>query len=396
MKIIAIAIVTAAAGCMVGDDAGYDDGTGELAEAPQTIPGCNGVSTVLLYSEATYELTLPNGFAAAQDACTRYYVHLPALSADKTMPRGGADKVHALGPNFHAMAEFSWGAWHDWIAASPGTRDWETAGKVFRQRMTDAGYDVAGGDTWAINEFPSTTRSGVDDVWTHERNAVKGLYEGQGTTSQGVVYLAGMGQTLQNFSVYKPLVEGWLQQDAYWADMDRYVRWYSYEVYADPHTDCGDNVVDDRNNLNAYLEHVPRLAANGGSRTQVAHDYLDHAYVPLLNAAFNSNNGFGDNVIPLTAFEKFMRLQVYSTHVWAANHAYPGRRIGFAWAPKGTTATQESDLTAVIANSVARSYPAGGFYGLGKFACTDTGQLEGCGCQVNGSFNTQWNTFETW
>src|SRR5215475_10140679 len=102
MKIIAIALVTAAAGCMVGDDAGYDDGTGELAEAPQTIPGCDGVSTVLLYSEATYELTLPNGFAAAQDACTRYYVHLPALSADKTMPRGGADKVHALGPNFHA------------------------------------------------------------------------------------------------------------------------------------------------------------------------------------------------------------------------------------------------------------------------------------------------------
>jgi hypothetical protein len=60
------------------------------------------------------------------------------------------------------------------------------------------------------------------------------------------------------------------------------------------------------------------------------------------------------------------------------------------------TATQESDLTAVIAGSVARSYPAGGFYGLGKYACTDVGSLDGCGCQVNGSFDTQWNTFESW
>ncbi len=396
MKIIAIALATATAGCMVGDDAGLDDTTGDLAESSQDIAGCNGVSTVLLYSEGTYEFTLPNAFAAAQDRCTRYYVHLPALAADKTMPRAGADKVHALGPNFHAIAEFSWGAWRDWIAASPGTRDWEQAGKLFRQRMIDAGYDVAAGDTWAINEFPLSTHTGADDVWAHEQSAVKGLYEGGGTSSQGVVYIAGMGQDLQNFAVYKPNIKGWLQQDAYWADMNRYVRWFSVEVYADPHLNCRSDVVADRENLDAYLEHVPRLAAQGGAATQVAHDYLDHAYLPLLNEAWNSNNGFGDNLIDLGAFEKFSRLQVYASHVWAANHAYPGRRIGFAWAPKDSTATQESDLTAVIAGSVARSYPAGGFYGLGKYACSSSGSLDGCGCQVNGSYNTGWNTFGGW
>ena len=79
-----------------------------VIEDPQEITGCQTVSTVLLYSESTYELALPNAFSAAQDPCTRYYVDLPHLSDDTTMPRADADKVHALGPNFHAMAEFSW------------------------------------------------------------------------------------------------------------------------------------------------------------------------------------------------------------------------------------------------------------------------------------------------
>src|SRR5205807_1211495 len=148
--------------------------------------------------------------------------------------RGGADRLHALGPSFHAMAEFSWSAWREWIAASPGTRDWHLAGVVFRERMVAAGYDVAAGDTWVINEFPLSTHSGAEDVWTHEQNAVRGLYEGNGAPAKGAVFLAGMGQTLENFSVYKANVRSWLQQDAWWTAMDSYVRWFSVEVYADP------------------------------------------------------------------------------------------------------------------------------------------------------------------
>jgi hypothetical protein len=382
-----------------GDD-GSDGSGGNLVDpSADAMPGCASVTTVIMYSEGTYELGLPNAFAANPDPCTRYYVHLPALSADKTMPRGGVANVHALGPNFHAMAEFSWGAWRDWIAASPGTRNWELAGQAFRQRMTDAGYDVAGGDTWAINEFPSTTRTGDQDVWTHEENAVKGLDEGDGTvSSKGVVYLEGMGQNLANFSVYKANVENWLQQDAFWNAMDSHVRWFSQEVYADPHFDCviGSNVQSDADHLNAYLEHIPRLAANGGSGTQTAAAYLAKAYTPLVNESFNSDTGFGDNMIDLGDFERFTRLQVYGTHYWAANHNYPGRRIGFAWAPRNTTPDQDSALETIIANSVIRSYPSGGFYGLGKYACSTDGNLDGCGCTVSGSYNGGWVTFGTW
>src|SRR5205814_6905106 len=136
---------------------------------------------VILYSESTNAFTLPNAFAATADTCTQYYVYLPAVldaQGEKTLPRASADKVRALGPNFHAMAEFHWGAWRNWIDASPGTRDWVLAGKAFRSRMLDAGY--AAGDIWAINEFPTTTRTGEQDVWTHERNAVKSLAAGDG------------------------------------------------------------------------------------------------------------------------------------------------------------------------------------------------------------------------
>ena len=287
-----VALVSA---CMVGDapeqappedDVGADLGDGDLT--PDLATGCSEMTTVVLYSESTYELTLPNAFAAAVDPCTRYYVNLSALAADKTQPRMGADKVHALGPNFFAMAEFSWSGWHDWVAASPGTRDWRLAGQAFRTRMAAAGYDVSRGDIWSINEFATTTRAGTDDVWTHEESAVRGLAEGDGTmTVRGVVYLAGMGQTLQNFSVYKPSVEGWLAQTAFWSAMNSYVKWFSYEVYADPHDDCvpGSNVVSDAANLNAYLEHIPRLAVAGGSRTATAASYLKHHYLPLVNEA---------------------------------------------------------------------------------------------------------------
>jgi hypothetical protein len=361
------------------------------------ISDCAQVTHVILYSESTNALKLPGAFAAQADRCTHYYVYLPALTEDKTQVRATAANVHALGPNFHAMAEFHWAAWHDWIAQSPGTRDWLLAGKAFRTRMAAAGYDAR--DIWAVNEFPSTTRTGEGGVWTHERNAVHGLAEGDGTrTVRGVVFTAGMGQNLQNFAVYKPNLETWLQQDAYWADMASYVRFWAAEVYADPHYNCvaGSNVPADRANLNAFLEHLPKLAMEGGARTATASAYLKKSYTPLLGAAWNSTIGFGDNRISLSDFNKFQRLQIYATHFWSSDHGYPGRRIGFAWTPKQATPAQETEMANVIAGSVKRSYPAGGFFNLGRYACSSDGGLDGCGCTVSGSYNPGWDTFSSW
>lgn len=395
-------------GCLSGLE-GVDDGIDEdepepeagenvvEIEAGEALPGCQTVTHVIMYSESTSALTLPNAFAAQADKCTHYYVYLPAVVADKTQVRATAQNVHALGPNFHAMAEFHWAAWRQWIAASPGTRNWEIAGKVFRTRMAQAGYDAR--DIWAINEFPTSTRTGESDVWPHERAAVKGLALGDGTrTVRGVVFLAGMGQNLENFSVYKPNVKNWLQQDGWWEDMAKYVRFFSYEVYADPHYNCviGSNVPADRANLNDYLEHLPRLARDGGAKTATAFNYLKKAYTPLLGSAWNATVGFGDNRISYSDFAKFQRLQIYATHYWASQYSYPGRRIGFAWAPKDGTASQLASLADVIAGSVGRSYPANKFSNLGRYACSIDGGLDGCGCTTAGSYNKGWDAFGNW
>src|SRR5437763_1489959 len=102
-----------------------------------------------------------------------------------------------------------------------------TVGQDSAPPEDNEGADIGHGDIWAINEFPTTTRTGELDIWPHERAAVKGLATGDGTlTVKGVVYTAGMGQTLQNVSVLKGNIENWLQQDGWWADMNKYVRWY--------------------------------------------------------------------------------------------------------------------------------------------------------------------------
>src|SRR5262245_48541699 len=61
--------------------------TGDLTEDSAAITGCTSVTTVLLYSEETFELRLPLAFAGAVDRCTRYYVDLPHATPDSTMPR---------------------------------------------------------------------------------------------------------------------------------------------------------------------------------------------------------------------------------------------------------------------------------------------------------------------
>ena len=50
----------------------------------------------------------------------------------------------------------------------------------------------------------------------------------------------------------------------------------------------------------------------------------------------------------------------------------------------------------MIAGSVGRSYPANGFFNLGKFACSIDGGLDGCGCTTAGSYNKGWDAFGNW
>jgi len=117
------------------------------AEA-QAADGCRSLRAV--FYAATGSLTLAQGLAANASVCAQYYVSVPPLAADKTQMRNGvAGPMRALGSSFHALAEVNVSAWQGWVASTGSS--WYQAGVEARRRMSAAGFDVAGGDTWAVN-----------------------------------------------------------------------------------------------------------------------------------------------------------------------------------------------------------------------------------------------------
>ena len=130
-----------------------------------------------VFYAATDWLRLATKLAATASPCAEYYVSVPPIVGDKTNLRPGqADRIRALGANFHALAEFHWTTWSRWVTDNATT--WYAAGVEMRKRMAQAGFDVAAGDTWAVNEFPSTVRSGSGTARENARELVRGLYEG--------------------------------------------------------------------------------------------------------------------------------------------------------------------------------------------------------------------------
>ena len=58
-----------------------------------------------VFYAATDYLRLATKLAANVSPCADYYISVPPLVADKTQPRrGAAERIRALGPNFHALA----------------------------------------------------------------------------------------------------------------------------------------------------------------------------------------------------------------------------------------------------------------------------------------------------
>src|SRR4051794_11726623 len=113
----------------------------------------------IFYSPADW-LRLATKLAAHNVPCAQYYVTVPPLAAEKTTFRPDQPwRIRALGPNFHAAAEISYNGWGRWIASNGAS--WYDAGVEACKRMAAQGFDVAAGDTWAINESSSAVRTGA-------------------------------------------------------------------------------------------------------------------------------------------------------------------------------------------------------------------------------------------
>jgi len=364
-----------------------------LPAIPSTCPRS---ARVITYDPNGWE-SLADAFEANASPCADYYLHIPALVADKTEPRGPLQpaQIRARKGRFFAVAEFHYGAW----AARPDLT-WFEKGVEFRKRMDAAGYNVARGDIWAINELPSTTRTDAT-VRTNVKELVRGLYTGMtGSAGRaGIVFMINMGHETTSLTTYKTNLRAWLADAAFWTEMDKYVRFWGQEAYTSATRVCvaSATVAGRAERVNDFVMHPGRHAYSSLSpATSLASTraFFDASYFPLMTAFWKSPGPYGDTAVSLDAMKHHVSLQVYAARLWLETHTYPDGRIGFAWDESAGTAAERTELAMRLAQSIRDAYAVGA---TAARACSPTGAYTWCDCSVTGAaFNDGWKTFSSW
>ena len=369
-----------------------------------TTQSCRPLRAV--FYAATDWLRLATKLAAQASPCAQYSISIPPLVSDKTKPRPDqAWRIRALGPSFHALAEINFTAWRKWVQAGNGT--WYQAGVEARRRIAAAGYDVGTGDTWALNELSSSVRRGDGTSRADVRELLRGLYDaaGEQPPMQGVVFVVGIGQRLPSLATYKARMQEWLQDSAFWVDMNAYVSDWSQEVYGDVRSYAvpGSPVTTRRDGLTDFLEHSDLLAAAGGAASGTANAFFARTASPLGNAAWQWASSFGWTLVDATLMQQFVSTQVYAMRSHDMTSGDPEDRWGFAWAPRNPGAVPKGEfaseagalldrLAAAIRDSGADS-PAD----PGVLACGPAGRNVWCAGDLAGSSpSAAWAGFRAW
>ena len=369
-----------------------------------TTAGCRPLHAV--FYAATDWLRLATKLAAQASPCAQYSVSIPPLVADKTRPRPDqAWRIRALGPSFHALAEIHLTAWQKWVNAGNGS--WYQAGVEARRRMAAAGYDVGAGDTWALNELSSAVRRG-DGMWrTDVRELVRGLFDagGEQPPAPGVVFVVGVGQRVTSVATYKARLQEWLQDSAFWVDMNAYVGDWAQEVYGDVRSYAapGSSVSQRRDALTDYLDHSDLLARAGGAVSGTASAFFSGTASPLGSAAWQWDGSFGWTLVDAPLMQQFVSTQVYAMRSHDASLGRPDDRWGFAWAPRNPGSVPKNEFAsaagAVLDRLAAAIRDSGGDSPSdpGVLACGPPGKNLWCGGDLAGAALTpSWATFRTW
>ncbi len=317
----------------------------------------------LVFYAPTDWLRLATKLAANQAPCAQYYVSIPPLAADKTNFRPDQPwRIRALGTNFHAVAEISYNGWGSWVAENGAS--WYAAGVEARSRMAAQGFDVAAGDTWAMNESSSAVRTGTGAARQNLRDLVRGLYDagGKGPSVKGAVFVVGVGQPATNLSTYKGTLQKWYADSAFWGDMAAYVSDWSQELYGDIRNYAvpGASLDTRRDQLNAWLQHPLTLVRAGPEDVATARSFLQAAYSPIANAAwpYASGAGFGWTDVP------FDQMQDYVSSPPKAARSRTASRLRFTiqrpHAPRGarTRSTAGGSTTAGTTSRPGRRRPS--------------------------------------
>jgi hypothetical protein len=369
--------------------------------AAQSVLLCRPVN-VVIYSPTDW-LRIAQKFAANASPCAQYYIDIPPLAADKKSPRLQQPAlIHALGPQFHVMYEFNLNGWRPWVDGGSGT--WYDAGVEWRLRIIPA--DFREGDIWALNELGDATRTHTGPQRENMENAVRGLYDGPAGSPavKGLVWTSGIGQSTTNLGPYKQNLEDWYADDVFWSTMDKYVRFFSQEVYGDvrrwavPGTDAASR----RDRLVEYLEHTSVLSNVSPPDIAVQKDLLRATDAPTGNAAWSFTSGFGWTAVPYTTMRAYVASQTYAFRrhqalaSWRADDSF-----GFAWSPNSTPAgmsnTDYVAQSALILDQLAASIHASDVVDAdpGLAACGPDGSW--CAADLDGAtFNLVWQTFGIW
>jgi hypothetical protein len=345
-------------------------------------------------------LRLSTRLAAQVSPCAQYYISVPPLAASKTtLRKGEAAKIRALGPNFHALAEINWAGWQRWVADNGST--WFDAGVEARRRMAAAGFDVTKGDTWAVNEFPSSVRIGAGSDRQNARDLVRGLYTGDGgPDTKGTVFIVGVGQSVLDTTVYQTNLQNWFGDAGFWTDMTAYVADWAQEVYGDYRRTAvpGTSIQQRRDQLNDYLQHQVFLAQAAPPSIEPGRTFIQTTSSPLANAAWSWGSSYGWTAIPFDQMESFVSEQVYALRSFSAVSGQPQDHWGSAWAPRNPGLTNADyvnqsraivdRLATAIRDSGQQTNPAD----PGIEACNGSciGDLPGA------SFTQVWKAFRTW
>ena len=350
-------------------------------------------------------LRLATTLAANASPCAQYSISVPPVVADKTRFRPDqAQRIRAPGPNIHALAEIHWSAWQKWVASTGSS--WYQAGVEARRRMAAAGYDLAAGDTWALNELSSAARRGDGNSRTNVRELLRGLYDagGEGPPTRGVVFVVGIGQRAP-VATYKARTQEWLSDSAFWSDMNAYVGDWSQEVYGDVRSYAapGAPLANRRDALVEFLRHQDLLAAAGGGASGTANAFFGNAGSALANAAWQWGSAYGWTLVDQTLMQQYVSSEVYALRNHGARAGRATDRFGFAWAPKNANALAPDDFTrqtaAVLDRLAAAIRDSGNDTpadpGIG--ACAAAAQGTWCAGDLAGAALTAgWRTFRSW
>ncbi|MBI2393601.1 MAG: hypothetical protein HYV09_28745 [Deltaproteobacteria bacterium] len=378
------------------EDAGPPDAPPPKDYPLPVIPStCTRVARVLTVNPNGWG-TLLDAFEANVSPCAEYFVHLPAFSGDKTLPRGPLQPagVRARKGRFFAAADFDWAAW-----AARTDLSWFDKGVEFRKRMGGAGYDVVRGDVWVVRGLPAAVRSDAA-TRTNVRDLLRGLFTGPtgAKTVMGAVLVANQPHETTDFGTYEPNLKTWTVETAFWSDATKYVRFWGQEAFTSSTRVCvaGQTLAARSARVNAFVMHPASLASATGAplTTANARSFFGGKYLPMMTAFWKSPGQYGDNDIGLDLMKKLVSLEVYSVRAWQETHTFPGGRLGFAWDESAGTPTERADLALRVASSIRDAYAPGG---TALRACNTAGTAAGCDCTLAGAaFNDGWNTFVTW